>query len=87
MKLRTGIFRMVIARAVERRRFGDFPVGEMIRRGWLRVPDESDPRAVARALCAFFDVPDLSALRSLKELFETDRQAFTLRFLAKSTRF
>jgi HTH-type transcriptional regulator/antitoxin HigA len=44
------------ARATRARLFGDLPINEMIRRGWLDATDIRDTRAVERALTTFFGV-------------------------------
>lgn len=38
--------------------FGELPIGQMIKRGWLEAEDSRDVRGVERALMDFFGAPD-----------------------------
>ncbi|GGI18174.1 helix-turn-helix domain-containing protein [Oxalicibacterium faecigallinarum] len=45
--------------------FGELPIAEMIRRGWLDTSDAKDSRAVEQSLLKFFDVESADEITSL----------------------
>jgi HTH-type transcriptional regulator / antitoxin HigA len=56
--------------------FGDLPVTEMIKRGWLGATDIKNVPLVEKALCSFFGQDDLSQIHALPSSFKrTDGQA------------
>jgi HTH-type transcriptional regulator/antitoxin HigA len=55
--------------------FGDLPVTEMVKRGWLGVTDIKDVPLVEKNLCSFFGQNDLSQIHGLPSSFKrTDGQ-------------
>jgi HTH-type transcriptional regulator / antitoxin HigA len=55
--------------------FGDLPVTEMVKRGWLGVTDIKDVPLVEKNLCSFFGQNDLSKIHGLPSSFKrTDGQ-------------
>jgi HTH-type transcriptional regulator/antitoxin HigA len=53
-------------RATRARIFGDLPVAEMIKRGWLDADDLRDETKVKSALLKFFNAPSLEEIEVLK---------------------
>jgi HTH-type transcriptional regulator/antitoxin HigA len=51
-------------RATRARVFGNFPIGEMIKRGWLDADDIRDVPKVEAALLKFFNVPTLEDIKA-----------------------
>ena len=51
-------------RAMRARVFGDFPVSEMIKRGWLEADNIRDVPKVEAALLKFFNVPTLDDIKA-----------------------
>ena len=45
--------------------FGNLPIGDMIKRGWIKADSVKDVKAVERELKRFFEVPDLSQIELL----------------------
>lgn len=52
-------------RAIRAQLYSDLPVAEMVRRGWIDVPEVNDVRAVEKALMHFFDAPSPSQIEAL----------------------
>jgi HTH-type transcriptional regulator/antitoxin HigA len=53
-------------RSTRAKLFGELPIAEMIKRGWLEAEDIKDVPSVEKALAKFFDAPSVDKIEILK---------------------